>query len=126
MPERRTTPRKKFDYYMRVDDDDTQKLLGHMVQVSAIGLQLETTVPLLLQKDHYLRLELTAELADRPFIIFLARTKWISIPIYIMSALRSGRSHRRIVKLFWGSLRGMVHNADKTRCVSISFFVCCC
>ena len=76
MPERRTTPRKKFDYYMRVDDDDTQKLLGHMVQVSAIGLQLETTVPLLLQKDHYLRLELTAELADRPFIIFLARTKW--------------------------------------------------
>ncbi|MBK7453130.1 MAG: PilZ domain-containing protein [Anaerolineales bacterium] len=79
MPERRTTPRKKFDYYMRVDDDDAQKLLGHMVQVSAIGLQLETTVPLPLQKDYYLRLELTAELADHPFIIFLARTKWCKI-----------------------------------------------
>jgi hypothetical protein len=64
---------------MRVDDDDTQKLLGHMVQVSAIGLQLETTASLPLEKDYYLRLELTAELADHPFIIFLARTKWCRI-----------------------------------------------
>ena len=79
MPERRTTPRRKFDYYMRVVDDDTQKIIGHMVQVSAIGLQLETTAPLPLQKDYYLRLELTAELADRPFIIFRARTKWCKI-----------------------------------------------
>jgi hypothetical protein len=79
MPERRTTPRKKFDYYMRVVDDDTQKMLGHMVQVSAIGLQLETTTQLPLQKDFYLRLELTAELADRPYIVFLAQSKWCKI-----------------------------------------------
>jgi len=46
------------------------------VEVSAIGLQLETTVPLPLQKDYYLRLELTPDLADRPVIIFIARTKW--------------------------------------------------
>jgi hypothetical protein len=79
MPEKRTTPRRKFDYYLRVVDDDTQKMLGHMVQVSAIGLQLETIVPIDPQKDVYLRLELTAELADRPFIIFLARSKWCKI-----------------------------------------------
>jgi hypothetical protein len=79
MPEKRTTPRRKFDYYLRVVDDDTQKMLGHMVQVSAIGLQLETTAPIDPQKDIYLRLELTAELADRPFIIFLARSKWCKI-----------------------------------------------
>jgi hypothetical protein len=54
-------------------------MLGHMVQVSAIGLQLETIVPIDPQKDVYLRLELTAELADRPFIIFLARSKWCKI-----------------------------------------------
>lgn len=76
MPERRTTPRKKFSFYMRVLDDDTQTMLGHMVEVSAIGLQLETTMPLPLQKDYYLRLELTPDLADRPVIIFIARTKW--------------------------------------------------
>ena len=76
MPERRTTPRKKFSFYMRVLDDDTQETHGHMVEVGAIGLQLETIVPLPLQKDYYLRLELTPDISDRPFIIFIARTKW--------------------------------------------------
>jgi hypothetical protein len=61
---------------MRVLNDDTHEILGHMVEVGEIGLQLETTVPLPLQKDYYLRLELTPELADRPYIIFIARTKW--------------------------------------------------
>jgi hypothetical protein len=79
MPERRTTPRKKFSFYMRVLNDDTQEILGHMVEVGEIGLQLETTVPLPLQKDYYLRLELTPDLADRPFIIFIARTRWCKI-----------------------------------------------
>lgn len=79
MPEKRTTPRRKFDYYLRVVDDDTQKMLGHMVQVSSIGLQLETTELINPQRDIYLRLELTAELADRPFIILLARSKWCKI-----------------------------------------------
>jgi hypothetical protein len=79
MPERRTSPRKKFSFYMRVLDDDTREILGHMVEVGALGLQLETTVPLPLQKDYYLRLELTPELADRPFIIFIARSKWCKI-----------------------------------------------
>ncbi len=76
MPERRTTPRKKFSLYMRVLDDDTQEQLGHMVEVSPEGLKLETTTALPIEKDYYLRVELTPELADRPFIVFIARTKW--------------------------------------------------
>jgi hypothetical protein len=77
MPERRTTPRKKFSFYMRVLDDDTQKILGHMVEIGAIGLQLETSAPLPLEKDYYLRLELPPELgAVNPVMIFIARTKW--------------------------------------------------
>ena len=77
MPERRTVPRKKFALYMRVMDDDTGVQLGHMIEVSATGLQLETTKKPPLERDYYLRLELTAELADRPFIVFIARTKWV-------------------------------------------------
>jgi len=79
MAERRTVPRKKFHLYMRVMNDDTQEQMGHMVEVSATGLQLETIAPLPLEKDYYLRLELTSELADRPFIVFVARTKWYKI-----------------------------------------------
>ena len=36
---------------------------------------------LLIEKDYYLRVELTPELADRPFIIFIARTKWCKVGI---------------------------------------------
>ena len=90
MAERRTTPRKKFDYYLRVVDDDTQKILGHMVEVGATGLQLETTAPLPVNKDYYLRVELTPELADRPVIIFIARTKWCKMDEIELNLYRVG------------------------------------
>ena len=76
MPEKRTVPRKKIDMYMRVINDDTSEILGHMVEVSKTGLRLETVGPLPLEKDFYLRIELTADLGPMPFIIFIARTKW--------------------------------------------------
>jgi hypothetical protein len=79
MPERRTVPRKKFHLYLRVMNDDTGDRMGHMVEVSATGLQLETVAPLPLEKEYYLRLELTSELADRPYIVFIARSKWCKI-----------------------------------------------
>ena len=77
MPEKRTTPRKKFDMYMRVLNDDTGEMIGHMVEVSKNGLRLETLGPLPVGKDYYLRIELTPDLgAASPFLIFIAGTKW--------------------------------------------------
>ncbi len=79
MPERRTVPRKNFSFYMRVLNDDTQEILGHMVEVSAVGLRLETVGPLPINKEYYLRLELTPDLGDLPYIVFIARSKWCKI-----------------------------------------------
>jgi hypothetical protein len=79
MPERRTTPRKKVSFYMRVLNDDTQEILGHMVEVSAIGLRLETVGPLPIGREFYLRLELTPDVGDLPYIVFIARSKWCKI-----------------------------------------------
>ena len=79
MPERRTTPRKNVSFYMRVLNDDTEEILGHMVEVSLIGLRLETVGPLPLEKDFYMRLELTPDLGNIPYIVFLARSKWCKI-----------------------------------------------
>ena len=61
---------------MRILNDDTEEILGHMVEVSAIGLRMETVGPLPLGKDYYLRIELTPDLGPMPFIVFIARTKW--------------------------------------------------
>jgi len=79
MPERRSAQRKKFSFYMRVLDDDTQEILGHMVEVSPVGLRLETVGPLSINKDYYLRLELTPDLGGLPYIVFIARSKWCRI-----------------------------------------------
>jgi hypothetical protein len=76
MAERRTVPRKKFNMYMRVLDDDTQQTIGHMVDISPDGLQLETSSALPIEKDYYLRVELTPDLADRPYMIFVGKSKW--------------------------------------------------
>lgn len=76
--ERRTTPRRSFSYHVRVLDDDTQKTMGHLVEMSSTGVQLETTIPLPVDKDYFLRMELTSEIAPTNFIVFSARTKWCS------------------------------------------------
>lgn len=62
--------------YMAVHNDDTGEILGHMVEVSKIGLRLETIGALPLEKDHYLRIDMTPDLGPMPFIVFIARTKW--------------------------------------------------
>lgn len=79
MAEKRTVPRKNFSFYMRVLNDDTEEILGHMVEVSAIGLRLETVGPLPVNRDYYLRLELTPDLGDLPYIVFIGRSKWCKI-----------------------------------------------
>ncbi|HAX68749.1 MAG TPA: PilZ domain-containing protein [Anaerolineales bacterium] len=90
MPERRTTPRKNISFYMRVLNDDTGEILGHMVEVSSIGLRLETVAPLPLNKDYYMRLELTPDLGTVPYIVFLARTKWCKIDEILPNLYRVG------------------------------------
>lgn len=79
MAEKRTVPRKNFSFYMRVLNDDTEEILGHMVEVSPVGLRLETVGPLPINTDYYLRLELTPDLGDLPYIVFIARSKWCKI-----------------------------------------------
>lgn len=77
MPEKRKAPRKKFSSYMRLLDDETEKIVGHLVDVSAKGMQLETTAPLPMGQDYRLHMELTADISDKLFMFLVARSKWI-------------------------------------------------
>ncbi len=97
MAERRTTPRKKFFFYMRVIDDDTEEILGHMVEVSSIGLQLETSVPFPVDKDYYLRVEITPDLGDRPYIVFIGRSKWCKMDVILPNLYHVGFSIAEII-----------------------------
>jgi len=97
MPERRTTPRKKFDYYLRIVDDDTQELLGHLVEVSSKGFQLDRSTPLPVDKEYYLRVELTPDLGNRPFIVFIGRTKWCNMDDLVPNVYHVGIQMMEIV-----------------------------
>jgi len=76
MTERRRVERKDFSYYMRLVDNDTQELVGHLVDISSGGFKLDSQTAIPINKDFRLRLDLTSEVADKPSMIFVARSKW--------------------------------------------------
>jgi hypothetical protein len=61
---------------MRVVDNNTQELLGYLADISPRGFKLDSTKPLIVNKDYTMRLDLTPEISERPYIVFVARTKW--------------------------------------------------
>ena len=79
MNERRRLSRRDFSYYMRLVDNDTQELVGHLVDLSSGGFKLDSQKPIPLNKDYRFRMELTSEVADQPYMVFLARSRWCQV-----------------------------------------------
>jgi hypothetical protein len=79
MDDRRHLERKDFSYYMRLIDNDTQDLVGHLVDISSGGFKLDSQAPIPLNKDFRLRMDLTSEVADKPAMVFVARSKWCEV-----------------------------------------------
>ena len=76
MSERRNAERKEFSYYMRLVDNDTEELIGHLMDISSVGFKLDSQKPIPINKDFRLRMDLTKEVADKPSMVFVARSKW--------------------------------------------------
>ena len=79
MDERRNLERKDFSYYMQLIDSDTQQLVGHLVDISSNGFKLDSQAPIPLDKDFRLRMDLTSEVANKPAMAFVARSKWCEV-----------------------------------------------
>ena len=77
--ERRGLDRKDFDYYMQLFDNDTQEFVGHLVDIGSGGFKLDCRKPIEPNKDIRLRMELTSEVAHKPYMVFLGRSKWCKI-----------------------------------------------
>jgi hypothetical protein len=76
LKEKRSDKRRKYGDFMRVTDNNTHELLGYLSEISLRGFKLETPKVLTVKKDYTLRLEYTSEVADKPYIVFVARAKW--------------------------------------------------
>ena len=79
MDDRRHQKRKDFSYYMRLVDNDTQDLVGHLVDISSGGFKLDSQSPIPINKDFRLRMDLTSEIANKPAMVFVARSKWCEV-----------------------------------------------
>ena len=88
--DRRINTRKKFAYYMRVVDNSTSELLGYLTDISKRGFKLDCQKPLAVNRDIVMRLDLTPDISDRSFIIFIARSKWSQPDSYDPNTLVEG------------------------------------
>jgi hypothetical protein len=77
--ERRRRDRKDFSYYMQLFDHDTQELVGHLADISTRGFKLDSQNPIPANKDFLFRMDLTSEVANKPFMAFMARSKWCKV-----------------------------------------------
>ena len=76
MNERRNLKRRKFAYYMRVLDDGTLKLIGHLSDISTKGFKIDTQNPIAPGLKFRLRMDLTSEVSNKSHILFSAVTRW--------------------------------------------------
>ena len=79
MAERRQKDRKEFSYYMRLVDNDTQELVGHLTDISTGGFKMDSQGPIPVNKDFRFRMDLTSEVANKPSMTFMARSKWCEV-----------------------------------------------
>jgi hypothetical protein len=71
--------RKDFSCYQPILDQDTQKIAGHLADISTGGFKLDCPNPVQANKDFRFLIKLTGEVADKPYMVFVARSKWCKI-----------------------------------------------
>ena len=71
--------RKEFRYYMKLFDDETQELVGHLSDINSGGFKLDCQNPIPINKNIRFLVNLTSEVANKPRMIFGARSRWCKV-----------------------------------------------
>jgi hypothetical protein len=76
MAERRRFQRKNVSYYLPVMDNNTAKVIGHLVDISQVGLMMDSKIPIQTNLTFDLRLDFMEDIAGKACLEFKARCKW--------------------------------------------------
>ena len=76
MANKRKINRRDFTYYKPVTDDLTKQLVGYLSDISTGGFRLDSPKEIRPGQDFRLHIELTADIADKTSMVFIARSKW--------------------------------------------------
>lgn len=74
--ERRRQKRRRFTYYMPVVDADTLQLVGHLSDISPIGIKVDSDKPLPVNMNYRLRVDLGPDIAMKTYMVFNGRSRW--------------------------------------------------
>lgn len=71
--------RKDFSYYMQIMDANTKEIVGHLADISSGGFKLDCRKPVPVNQDFRFLMNLPNEIADKPSMVFGARSRWCKI-----------------------------------------------
>ncbi len=74
--ERRKFERRTLSYYLPIRDSETELLIGHLVDVSPIGMMIDCKKNLPTNQNYNLRLEFMDNEDGKDQIEFVARCRW--------------------------------------------------
>jgi hypothetical protein len=57
-------------------NENTGELVGHLADISIGGFKLESQKPIIKNTEFPLRIELSSDISNKPFIVFIANSKW--------------------------------------------------
>lgn len=76
MADKRKKDRREFAYYMQVKDEATKQIIGYLADISTGGFKLDCLQQIPPGQDFRLQIDLTADVADKTAMVFVARSKW--------------------------------------------------
>ena len=76
MPEKRIFKRRQLIYYMKVLEQDTDRLFGFLVDITTEGIMIMCETPAEMDKTYRLKIPLKKELSDLELLTFDATCKW--------------------------------------------------
>jgi hypothetical protein len=76
MKDKRRIKRRFLLYYMRIYDAISRQQIGNLVDITPGGIMVVSDHPLPEGQTTRLRMELTNEVAEKPFMEFTAHSKW--------------------------------------------------
>jgi len=76
MDDRRKLKRRHLIYYLRVFEQGTNKLVGHLVDLTQEGIMLISENPIEVNKVHHLRMILPSRMGGNEEWLFDAESRW--------------------------------------------------
>lgn len=74
--EKRNLKRKAFSYYMQVVDDNEERALGYLTDISQTGFRLDSKYELPINRTYSLRMDLPEDLDAKSSLTLVARNRW--------------------------------------------------